>query len=873
MSVNVGSAYATFELNIKSFLDAIKTANAHLDRAMQTMAHAERTAAQTGPGIGKAFEIVATALRRTSDEAQQAGRSVRGGAQSFGELAQQAGQSGKSINILERSLGGLQEAFGALGVSFGVAAITQFAVQSMQAAQALEDVQATVKAVVGDVATYNEIVAAAREQQRRFGTSLADSIAQLGGLAQAARSSGVSVQALADVAQRLLLIDPSAQFEDAAIALREALSGDMTSLAERFELPRSALRSLADEGMSGAEKLALLDQLLTEMGATTEALDARTQIAAQSYREFGAALEGFQLAAGSALSRGFAPLIDGLTWVTEQATVGLRAITDRSAMVDELLAQSEAVQALALAQKEYARASSDVQAVYQRELAALTALQDQQKKLTERVIEYTLVYGKNSPAVIAAMQELQAIQEEFGTRSLALRDQLINANKEAAEAAIAAERARVQQAVAEALAYGQVNEALEILRQQTQLAEEEVKQLEKALDKALAGGATAIQELAANDAAFAQDRLASAAAYREQLRELEQRFQEEQTRLQQAMAEADTERERERMQERLALLAERYEKEREATEAAYQERERRAAEQYAREQAAQLAHLGQMLIDYVRAQAALAGISDDQVAAMTKRIAEEFGIQQTVVGRSYDAMIATLDKWVAYGGEDIDTYVGHLRTLTAEASQAQTQVSQTIAAMTEAARQDFERGAISIDEYIARLTSIPAEAERVVAQTRTALASLAQTVETARQVQDQRAGERTLTVPTRREVTPVAGPRARGGYVAPRGLYTVGEYGRPELLTVGNQAYLVMGDQAGMVTPLTIPAISAMATPPPRIDDVSGNRSPVTVTINVAVDTPHVDSVMRLNELTTKITQSIKREMSMTIERLLVGGV
>lgn len=82
-----------------------------------------------------------------------------------------------------------------------------------------------------------------------------------------------------------------------------------------------------------------------------------------------------------------------------------------------------------------------------------------------------------------------------------------------------------------------------------------------------------------------------------------------------------------------------------------------------------------------------------------------------------------------------------------------------------------------------------------------------------------------------------------------------------------------MGDQAGMVTPLTIPAISAMATPPPRIDDVSGNRSPVTVTINVAVDTPHVDSVMRLNELTTKITQSIKREMSMTIERLLVGGV
>jgi hypothetical protein len=76
MSVNVGSAYATFELNIKSFLDAIKTANAHLDRAMQTMAHAERTAAQTGPGIGKAFEIVATALRRTSDEAQQAGRSV-----------------------------------------------------------------------------------------------------------------------------------------------------------------------------------------------------------------------------------------------------------------------------------------------------------------------------------------------------------------------------------------------------------------------------------------------------------------------------------------------------------------------------------------------------------------------------------------------------------------------------------------------------------------------------------------------------------------------------------------------------------------------------------------------------------------------------
>lgn len=74
------------------------------------------------------------------------------------------------------------------------------------------------------------------------------------------------LERLTQLTERLALSNPMQGMEGASFAIREAMSGDMVSLVERFNLPRKWANDL--KGKSGQEFINAFDNLLNRMGYT-----------------------------------------------------------------------------------------------------------------------------------------------------------------------------------------------------------------------------------------------------------------------------------------------------------------------------------------------------------------------------------------------------------------------------------------------------------------------------------------------------------------------------------------------------------------------------------------------------------------------------
>lgn len=96
-------------------------------------------------------------------------------------------------------------------------------------------------------------------------------------LLPAAKASGKGLEELISYAEILAASNPAEGLEGAAFSLKEALSGDFTSIIERFNLPRQRLNELKDEGVPALEavqiamsELGLDAELVTGLAGTLE---------------------------------------------------------------------------------------------------------------------------------------------------------------------------------------------------------------------------------------------------------------------------------------------------------------------------------------------------------------------------------------------------------------------------------------------------------------------------------------------------------------------------------------------------------------------------------------------------------------------------
>lgn len=252
----------------------------------------------------------AKAAQAEADAVAKASSSTQG-------MGAQLASSRTNLESFVGSLTSLNSALGTFGVALGAKQLVDFGADALQSSLDLKQTENALRQIAGSQDTYNRILAAAKEQQRNFGGSLADNLKELSTFAVQARTTGADLDELIRTAQRLAALDPEQGVSGAKIALNEALSGDPKSLAARFEIPRKELEKLRDSSTTAAEKLQIVNQYLDSAGIAANGYASAVEPATRAINEMNASLETLKLNAGAALSQAFLPGVQGVTQLAE----------------------------------------------------------------------------------------------------------------------------------------------------------------------------------------------------------------------------------------------------------------------------------------------------------------------------------------------------------------------------------------------------------------------------------------------------------------------------------------------------------------------------------------------------------------------------
>ena len=168
----------------------------------------------------------------------------------------------------EKSGGMLRNAFGFMAGA-GVAAFAGIAAGAVGAAtaglslnNAMEMTSAKINAFTKDGAATANILEMIQDRASKTPfefQAMADAAAAL---LPVSKASGIGLEDLISKAEILAASNPAEGLEGAAFALKEAVSGDFTSVIERFNLPRQYLNQLKEQGVPAAEAVSMAMQQL-----------------------------------------------------------------------------------------------------------------------------------------------------------------------------------------------------------------------------------------------------------------------------------------------------------------------------------------------------------------------------------------------------------------------------------------------------------------------------------------------------------------------------------------------------------------------------------------------------------------------------------
>lgn len=193
MALNVGELYAQIKLDDTQFRSALDNAGRALDGF----------AASAGSTLSRVGSLLA-------------------GAATTGAVA----------------LGGAIAGAGYAGLSFN---------------NAMEQASQRINAFTKDAAQTEQILAMIRERAANTPFAFDEMATAAAALIPVANQSGQSLEDVIAMAEILAASNPAQGLEGAAIALREAASGDFVSVIERFNLSRSTINDLKDEGVPALE--------------------------------------------------------------------------------------------------------------------------------------------------------------------------------------------------------------------------------------------------------------------------------------------------------------------------------------------------------------------------------------------------------------------------------------------------------------------------------------------------------------------------------------------------------------------------------------------------------------------------------------------
>lgn len=171
---------------------------------------------------GAAADATTVDLQQVGTAARTAGGGFGSSALSVLGFGSAAGVAQAGTQALLGGIGGL--ARGAVGLAGGL----------LQTHAAIEDTRATLTAFTGSTAEADRLLEQIQERAKKTPYSFQAMAQAVTSLVPAAKQSGVALDDLLSTAEMLAAVNPAEGLAGAAFALREALSGDFTSIIERF---------------------------------------------------------------------------------------------------------------------------------------------------------------------------------------------------------------------------------------------------------------------------------------------------------------------------------------------------------------------------------------------------------------------------------------------------------------------------------------------------------------------------------------------------------------------------------------------------------------------------------------------------------------
>lgn len=251
---------AEIDLLIRAKGDAeakIKQLQGTVSKLPSVLQNAQRAAGLLASGLGKIGGAPLAAIERVASTLGSLGGSPLRGVMSLVDGLGKLGLAGMGLQLLKD---GAQRLAGALGVGL---------------ASEMEQTRAQFMAFTKDASKTGELLEMVTERAAKTPFAFAELAKATAGLMPAAKQAKVPLEELVSTAEILAASNPEAGLEGAAYALREAVSGDFTSIIERFNLPRQYINTLEDEGVPALEAVrrAMLEMgydadLVANMGQT-----------------------------------------------------------------------------------------------------------------------------------------------------------------------------------------------------------------------------------------------------------------------------------------------------------------------------------------------------------------------------------------------------------------------------------------------------------------------------------------------------------------------------------------------------------------------------------------------------------------------------
>lgn len=197
-----------------------------------------------------------------------------------------SGNADSKLKALTGTLGTVGKLAGGLALG-GLAAIgggmAAVGASGLSMNNAMEQATARINAFTKDGAKTADILEMVQTRAAKTPFAFQEMAAAAAGLIPAANQAGQSLESLIQDAEILAASNPAEGLEGAAFALREAVSGDFTSIIERFNLPRQMINDLKAQGVPALE---VVRKAMQAMGYDTDLVTSLAETAEGRWSTF-----------------------------------------------------------------------------------------------------------------------------------------------------------------------------------------------------------------------------------------------------------------------------------------------------------------------------------------------------------------------------------------------------------------------------------------------------------------------------------------------------------------------------------------------------------------------------------------------------------